>query len=264
MPFKIKSAPHSKAIILLWGFIDVCSIVFGYHIADLLYSGSNFSLQGKPLLAIIILSWLSSFILAKTYSVIYLKRIQSILIGLGKCFSIHISFLFFSLLFINHTNKIEFEFITTLHIIFLPVSFLLRISQLFLYRKIRSLKEYQTRYIIIGHNAEGQKFHSYLQNEDHPGFVFLGFFDERIKNHLTVGKLQDVPAYCKKHEVNQIFYALSPASALYHQLSRFADENYIHFGLVQIENLLPALFIRTYTYDEYTSVFPFQDARFSQ
>lgn len=261
----LKNGQYSRSIILFWGVIDVGNISLAYGITNLIYlrTGSFPLIYNKSLFAIIILCWLSSFLLTKTYSLSYFKRFQYIIFGLGKCFLLHVLFLFFSVLIIAQLNTGDLKFIIAVHLVFLSLSILLRILQLLLYRRIISLKKFQTRYIIIGNTVGGQRLLRYLKNAKHPGFVFFGFFDDNLNTPLTAGKIKDIPAYCKEHKVNQIFYALSPGSSLYHQLIKFADDHYIYFGLIKINKLLIKPQLNIDAYDEHITVFPFQNAKFS-
>lgn len=262
MPVTLKNDQYSRSIILLWGFVDFCCITVGYYITNLFYLESK--LYDKSLLVIIMLSWFSSSLLTKAYDLKFFKHTHYILYGLGKSLIIHVLLLSFSLGFIVQLHSIGINSIIFIHSIFLVLLFFLRILQLLLYKKIRNLKRFQTRYIIVGNTFGGRKLYHYLKSVNYPGLVFLGFIDECVESHLTVGKLRDIPDFCKKHEINQIFYALSPDSALYHQLIRFADDNYIHFGLIEADKLLPNSLIRSYTYEEYILAFPLQDAKTSQ
>lgn len=263
LPMLLKDEQYSRSIILLWGLIDVCSIFIACGITnfDNAKNGSILLINSEPLSAIIILCWLSSFLLTKAYSIIYFKRIKYIFFGLGKCFLIHVLLLLSSLVFITQLNTGDLKFIVAVHFIFLSTSIFLRLLQLLLYRKVMSLKRFQTRYIIIGNTFGGRRLYRYLEKAKLPGFVFLGFFDDYIKTPLTVGITPDIPSFCKEHQVNQIFYALSSDSILYHQIARFADDNYIHFGKMETDKLLSKSTIRTYPYDEYISALPFQRAK---
>ena len=66
---------------------------------------------------------------------------------------------------------------------------------------------------------------------------------------LVKGNLDDLKKYCVKHKVREIYFALPEKSYALGELAKFADEHFIHFGLVQEVGGMQFQKIPSQTYD---------------
>src|SRR5690606_14244070 len=69
------------------------------------------------------------------------------------------------------------------------------------------------------------------------GYKFRGFFDNQFTNfdinNDVKGSLEEVKSFCIREDIDEIFYTLPNDVEYVKELSEFADDNFIHFALVQ-------------------------------
>jgi putative colanic acid biosynthesis UDP-glucose lipid carrier transferase len=95
----------------------------------------------------------------------------------------------------------------------------------------------QRKVIIIGAGGSGVALYKYFTSNEMAGYHFAGFFDEDIntpaslKNKL-VGTLsiQSIKEFCINKNIGEIYFALPGTyKELLHEISKFADDNFIYF-----------------------------------
>lgn len=234
MDLKLKKGQYSKAFIFLWGIIDICCIYVSNHLIfqHQVWSDADVIATSKTTLTIFTLSWLASSILSNAYLVNSVNCLKNILNSVFRCF-LYSSLISIFFLTNIHQGWYLIQHVIEVCILFVVLAFSVRVLLLLLYQLSRNAKQNQTRYIIIGYSPSGQKLYKHFKTVRKPGYVFLGFFDDHKEDHKIEGKIKDIADYCLRNDVNQIFYALPDNSELIEDLINFADNNFIHFGLVQ-------------------------------
>ncbi len=74
-------------------------------------------------------------------------------------------------------------------------------------------------------------------------------FDDTHTGSLVKGNIDAVKEYCIKHEIREIYFALPDKSEALNDLAKFADDHFIHFGLVQEVTGMSYQKFESHTYD---------------
>ena len=96
----------------------------------------------------------------------------------------------------------------------------------------------QRKVIIIGATRSGKALHEFFVSHDYTRYHFKGFFDNHpersfVKKDLIVGTISEVENYCIKENISEIYFALPLRyETLIHNLSKFADDNFIYLRIV--------------------------------
>lgn len=95
----------------------------------------------------------------------------------------------------------------------------------------------QTRFVVLGAGKPGINLYHFLQTHDAGTSHCLGFFsDDPVPAEiqpLLLGRLHELPAYCEREQVDEIYCALPLNQGDYmQQLAGFADEHFIAFRIV--------------------------------
>jgi FlaA1/EpsC-like NDP-sugar epimerase len=221
---------------IIWLVIDLGSLISSHFITNQLLGGYVFStVQYKTYMMVLMLSWIISFLTTQAYTLTYFKNAHLMLIGLGRCMTVHILLLLICYSLLSATLIIDIRFIIVANLIFLMIAYVLRLAQGWLYMNAMKLSKFQTRYVIIGNAQDGQKLHEYILKARYPGFIFLGFFEKQSDSWANLGDLHQIFSFCRANQVNQIFCALPSDSQLFSQIFWYADQNYIRFAFLKDE-----------------------------
>ena len=90
-----------------------------------------------------------------------------------------------------------------------------------------------SRVVIVGYTASGLNLFRYFSEDRSSGYEFLGFFDNEAKHPLVKGDLRALKKFCVRENVNEIFFAQSYDHLMIKDISHFADDNFIRFGILQ-------------------------------
>lgn len=91
------------------------------------------------------------------------------------------------------------------------------------------------RIIVIGTTQASLNFVREIQEHNEFGYRFLGYFDDPEKSMVEVeGSLEEVQDYCRKHHVDEIYFALHPSdmSEYVDDLLNFCNDNLVRFRMV--------------------------------
>jgi putative colanic acid biosynthesis UDP-glucose lipid carrier transferase len=95
----------------------------------------------------------------------------------------------------------------------------------------------QIRFVVLGGGQSGIDLYHFLQTHDAGTTHCLGFFsDDPVPAEvqpLLIGRLSDLPAYCEREQIDEIYCALPLHQSHYmRELANFADEHFIAFRIV--------------------------------
>lgn len=233
---KIKRYYQSQALALVFMITDIAMIWAAFRLTSTVFNKAQGSAPYFTLCIILILSWLISGLFANVYQIENFGRFRNILKTSFIALVFHI--------FITAAYLISFE-IRTYPLYFLIVvftaSFLLILFAKYLLSKIykhyKNLEFNRKNVIIIGYTERGKTLKTFFEDNPALGYKFKGFFDGEFSNyglnHEVKGNLDEVKSYCVREDIDEIFYTLPNSVDYIKNLSEFADDNYIHFALVQ-------------------------------
>ena len=229
--------------------IDALCIYTSYHLSFWSSFSYQSTLQGHylSLNAIWILLWIVVAHFVGSYETEYLKHIDKIVKSTIKLLVIHACLLFVYLFFSSYYY--DSLFIVDVYLLTALLSVGTKVVLLYAYRYIRNLEHNIVRYIIVGYTPTGRNIFRFLKKNHKFGYRFMGFFDDQYSGSLINGKLDDIHRYCRKNNVRQIYFALPDKSKSLPKLAKFADENFIHFGLVQEVGDVKYQRLASHTYD---------------
>lgn len=229
--------------------IDSLSTYAAYHLSFWNSFGYDSTLQGQysSLGAIWILLWIVVASLVGNYETKNLKHVTKLIKSTVKSSIIHACFLFLYLFLTPYYYSETFVVVTYLFTALFATT--LKVVLLYAYRYVRNLNANTVRFIVVGYTPAGRNIFRYLRRNQDFGYRFMGFFDDTHEGSLVEGKISDIKDYCIEQDVRQIYFALSDRSEILSDLTRFADEHFIHFGLVQEVGGIDYHKLRSHTYD---------------
>ncbi|WP_338409370.1 undecaprenyl-phosphate glucose phosphotransferase [uncultured Flavobacterium sp.] len=87
--------------------------------------------------------------------------------------------------------------------------------------------------IIIGFTEESIHLKNIFDERDDYGYRFKGFFSDKNKNKQILGKIDDIPVFCLKHEIDEIYCSLNEISnEKMKDLVHFSDKNKIEIKFI--------------------------------
>lgn len=225
---------YSKTFFVILVAIDALCIYAAYHLSFWNSFTINTPLPSfyRSLNAIWILLWVVLALVLNHYDTGNLKYVGKIVKSSLKLVVIHACTLLlylvvFQAFYYSSLFMVEAYFATFL----LTVS--VKVLLLASYKYLRNLKANRVPYVVVGYTPAGRSVFRYLKKNKSFGYRFLGFFDNDQEGSLIKGDLSALKKYCIKHKVREIYFALPEKSDALGELTRFADEHFIHFGLVQ-------------------------------
>lgn len=231
---KIKRDHYSKSLTVLLIFIDCVLLTLSYKAAFWIEFKSAFIPAGhyQALLAVSLLGWIVASLFSNAYHPDKLKSFTRISKSTFRTFALYVLILLGYFAFFN-AFETSTDFILSVQSLFLLFSIGIKFGLLKFYALIRNSEQNRSRTIIVGYTNAGKELYRYFKSSKTSGFEFLGFFDDNHQNKLISGKLEDVREFCIRNNVREIYYALPNDEKLINELTEFADDNFIHFGLVQ-------------------------------
>ncbi|RZK33539.1 MAG: hypothetical protein EOO61_15125, partial [Hymenobacter sp.] len=107
-----------------------------------------------------------------------------------------------------------------------------------LYRTYRyRLAQPHSRFVVVGASQSGYDLHGFLTMHDPLANKCLGFFTDTpapaAVQPLVRGRLNEVKEFCKREQVDEIYFALPlNQTEFIQELASFADDNFIAFRIV--------------------------------
>lgn len=245
---KLKRNHYSKSLIVILSVVDCVLLTLSFKAAfwsefnELLIPVGHY----QAFLAVCLLSWVIASLLRGAYQPDMLKSFTRISRATFNSFILYALILVLYFVFFN-VYDISTNFVIAAHSLFILLSIGFKYIMLMLYSLIRNREENRSRTIIVGYTNAGRELYRYFKKSKNSGFEFLGFFDDKHQNHLIAGGLDDIKDFCIKNKVKEIYYALPDNKQLVRELTHFADNNFIHFGLVQ--DLTGLSYDRLHTYN---------------
>ena len=225
---------YSKTFFVILIIIDALCIYTAYHLSfwgsfSLAVSLPDFYLS---LNAIWILLWVMLALIINYYDTGNLKYVNKIVKSTLKLTIIHACLL---LLYLVLFQAFYYDslFMVEAYLSTFLLTVTVKIVLLTSYKYLRNLKSNRISYVIVGYTPAGRSVFRYLKKNKNFGYRFMGFFDDNQQGSLVKGNLDDLKKYCVRHKVREIYFALPEKSSALGELAKFADEHFIHFGLVQ-------------------------------
>jgi putative colanic acid biosysnthesis UDP-glucose lipid carrier transferase len=231
---KLRPNQYSKTLILLLVIVDIIAITFSFNLTLWLqrevieYNSPGYSSFAFAWL----LLWIIISLFAEAYSMDNHRRIRKIFGYTFKLSLLHLP-LSASVALMMGLNTLSFTFLADIYLLFITFSVGIKSSTLLLYRYICNLEKNKHRVVIVGYTPSGLNLHRYFTEGKSSGYHFAGFFDNNTNHPLVVGDIEHMKKYCVRENVNEIFYALPYDSKLIQEISSFADDNFIRFGILQ-------------------------------
>jgi len=238
-------------MILLLMLFDIFLLIAFFKLAQLFIS-NNYFYPAESLIIVFVLSWVVAALFGNTYQIENLNKTSSIALStlLTTLASSLITIVYVAWLLPEATNC---QILLYLYCLSFLGIFLIRIAELKMYRFLRTLKNNRKNVVVVGYTPAGRRLQQYFTDSEAGDYNFLGFFDDEeisTDNTLKLGELKDVQRFCVRENVDEIYYALPNHASLVNRLTKFADEHYIHFGLVQDIGGLSNKKIDTHLYDD--------------
>ncbi len=180
------------------------------------------------------LTWIASGFLNKIYRLDSISIVQIISVNLVNAFLTHI-ILMILLFFTFNVFAVQTKTLIWLY----ALSIILITGTRIAYKLVRKYLEFsgfETRnVVIVGITGSGKALHDFFVANPSNGYRFKGFFhNEEIPSykHLTIGNFDQIKEYCIKNGIDEIYFALPLTHQhLLRELSRFADDQLIHFRI---------------------------------
>ncbi|WPP51426.1 nucleoside-diphosphate sugar epimerase/dehydratase [Catalinimonas niigatensis] len=259
---KLRPNQYSKALIVLLVIVDIIAITFSFNLS--LWLQQDVTEYNNPGYSSFAFAWLLVWVIinlfADAYSMDHHRRIRKIFGYTFRLSLLHLP-LSASLALIIGLNTFSFTFLTDIYLLFIAFSVGIKSIILLVYRYICNLEKNKHRVVIVGYTPSGLNLHRYFTEGKSSGYHFAGFFDNNTNHPLVMGDLERMKRFCVRENVNEIFYALPYDNALIKEISSFADDNFIRFGILQdiagiqvrtfhsdiFDNNLPVLSLRSST-----------------
>ena len=245
----LKQGHYSKTFFMILIMIDSLCIYSAYHLSFWSNFGYDSTLGGHylSLAAVWILLWIVIALLVDNYRTENFKQIREIVKSTTKSLVIHACLLFLYLFFSSYYYSSLF--IVEVYLFVALLSITVKIVLLYSYRYLRNLEHNQIPYVIVGYTPPGRNIFRYLKKNQTFGYRFMGFFDDTYRGSLIKGCTNDLKEYCIEHQIREIYFAMPNQSEPLNDLAKFADEHFIHFGLVQEVGGMNFQRIESHTYD---------------
>ena len=252
---KLKKNRYSKSLIVLLLLLDIFSILFSFKLGYFYAFEIDAVLQDHyvSFATIFVLAWIVSALFCEIYQTENLSKVRNIISSTVLSFVFHF-FIISLYLFGFHAYDYPADFVTVTYLASIVIITLLKIILLQSYRYYRNLDKNRKKVVVIGYTNSGKSLYDFFVTNQTLAYKFLGFFDNNVtpgKNHETLikGGLADVKSYCIRENIDEIFYALPNNIEYVRDLAKFADDNYIYFGLVQDAGGLVESRVDTHLYD---------------
>ncbi len=252
---RLKKSRYSKSLIVVLLFFDAFLIAFAFKVAYGVSFSFHQPLQSHyiSLMAIFILAWVVSALFSEVYLTENLGKAGRILYSTFLAFALHFSIIALYLYgfeaYFYPAGFVGYSYLLSLTI----VSFI-KIALLWLYQHYRNLDIHRKKVIVIGFTESGRNLYEFFDKNKSLAYKFMGFFDDRFYsqdiNPLLQGSLQDVKDFCIRENIDEMYYALPNNVEYVREIAKFADDNYIYFGMVQDVGGLKQKKLDTHLFDD--------------
>ena len=253
--YRLKKSRYSKSLIVILLFFDAILIAFAFNLAYAVCYGMHTAVQShySSLMAIFILSWIVSALFGEVYLTENLGKAKNIVYTTVQSFVLHL-FIISLYLFGFEAYYYPFGFLAYTYAFSFGIVCSVKIMLLWTYLRYRNLDMHRKKVIVIGYTESGRNLYEFFENNKLLAYKFLGFFDDRFFsqdiNPLLKGTVKDVKEFCIRENVDEIYYALSNNAEYVRDIAKFADDNYIYFGLVQDVGGLKQKKLDTHLFDD--------------
>jgi len=234
----MKGKYYSRAIKVMIFVIDFWLINLAFTLTGRTGVSSNLSNdQFTSFFLIFGLIWIISGFFNKTYRIDTTSLMRNISINLMGTFLTHLIIIGL-ILNISHIYPVRPLFVVYIY----AISAVFIVGFRVLYKLILKYYQYkgydQHNVVIIGATGSGASLANYFANNER-GYQLAGFFDDNgshstpFKNKI-VGRLNmiAIKKFCLENHISEIYFALpSSYRDLLHEISRFADDNFIYFRI---------------------------------
>lgn len=260
----ISSKPdqYSKASKVLLLALDMSAAFFVFWQAkSILGNTFSFSTTDTYTFGLVwLLLWVTIGIFINGYEVDQHRTLNRIISNTFKIAFFHLPFAG-GIAFLIGLNGLTFSDLVSLYGLFISMIILIKSTLLVIYRFIRNLEKNRNKAVIIGYTKAGINLYQYLVSERAFGYTFAGFFDKDKSNPLVQGDLRMLKKYCVRENIDEIFYALPYDNELIHDISSFADDNFIRFAILQDIGSKEFSASRSMVYDNGLSVFSLREPK---
>ena len=181
------------------------------------------------------LCWLVAGMLVSAYQIENLGRSRKLIAYSLAAGAIYVGLLAL-LLVILPSFTFSPTYLLELTLIALP-TLLVKTALLYFYRFYRHQHPHQKKAVIVGYTQRGRNLGRYFSENRSLPQIFLGYFEDKPDQTLLLSKhylgvTQDIKKYCLDNGVREIYYVMRNNRALMDDLSKFAEHNFIYFGIV--------------------------------
>lgn len=252
---RLKKSRYSKSLIVALLLLDAILIAYAFKGAYLISYSFQSTIQSHytSLMAIFILAWIVSALFGEVYLTENLGRAKRIIYTTFIAFVFH---LFIIALYLYGFKAYHYppKFIILSYLFSLGIVSLVKIVLLGVYQRYRNLDVHHKKVIIIGYTESGRNLFEFFKENKSLAYKFMGFFDDRFYSQdidpLLMGTLQNVKEFCIREKIDEIYYALPNNVEYVREMAKFADDNYIYFGLVQDVGGLKQKKLDTHLFDD--------------
>ncbi len=195
-------------------------------------------------------AWFLLVLLFKPYKISRITRVAKVIRNGYFLISLHIlSVLSFILLTKSYQYSREHLLIT--YALFGFFLFVWRTSLIYLLRIYRK-KGFNSRYVVvIGYGKSGLELRKFFRLHPEYGFHMLGFFDDKHENDLVIGKVSDLKAFVKEHEVHEVYCYLPKLSGnTIKEMIDFGEQHLIKVKLIPNFNAITNMSYELQHYDQ--------------
>jgi len=231
----MKGQYYSRFIKVMIFIIDFCVIYLAFLITEKMGGVNTLSNQEFTSFFLTFgLIWVIAGFFNKIYRVD--TALTQSIINLFGTFLIHLIIIFI-VIKTSGLYLVSLEFLASIYLLSI---FLIIASRIF-YKLISKYYQFtgfdQRKVIIIGAGGAGVALFKHFTGNETAGYNFAGFFDDitnqpqevqdKIVGHLNA---KSIKSYCISQGIGEIYFALPPSQiTLLHDLSKFADEQFIYF-----------------------------------
>lgn len=184
------------------------------------------------------LIWIIAGFFNKIYRLETTSITRSIRVNLAGTFLIHF-IIIETILLTTHIYGIAPEFLFYTYVL----SMIFIIGFRVIYKLVSKYYQFtgfgQRKVVILGATGSGTALYQYFVANQSAGYQFEGFFENGSKHpeqvqERIIGSLDAsaIKTFCREHGIGEIYFALPTTyQDLLHDISRFADDNFIYFRI---------------------------------
>ncbi len=184
------------------------------------------------LLIIFNLAWIIATYVLRSYEIYRITTNENIVINLLKLFGFHIlliaGFFVFRKAYYYSREHLLYAYS---FLIILVIAY--RLIVLFSIRKYRKQGYNYRRTVIVGLGEISREIKQTLEGDQGFGYKLMGYFDDNRTDSFITGKVDEVMAFCKENDINEIFCSVPDLTTdQISELVEFADNNLIRIKIL--------------------------------